>query len=190
MIRPPFRFVLAVAIAIGMNQPPAVKAQTLDANGEIRLISEGTRLFGYDVTVLNSPSSTLSLKTFWLSWLPGEGNFLPTQPSNVEAPAGWTYTVTNEGSSDGYGIRFVTTSTPLSPGASVDFRFVSSDSPSALKANTPYYTAIPALSSVVYSGIQYGTRTELVVSYVPEPSVTVLGLLGLGVWFCFGKMPR
>lgn len=190
MIRPSFYTFLAIAATLAVCNPSALSAQTLNATGEIRLVSDSSPLFGYDVTVLNSPNSTQSLKTFWLSWLPGEGNFLPTSPSHVEAPSGWTYTVTHDGSSDGYGIRFVTTTTPLSPGASLDFKFSSSDSPSALKANSPYFTGIPTLSSVAYSGIQFGTRTELVVSYVPEPGVVALALVGLGAWIGFTRISR
>ena len=190
MIRPSIYPVLALVTTLAMSNPSVLSAQTLNATGEIRLVSESSSLLGYDVTVLNSPKSTQSLKTFWLSWLPGEGNFLPTSPSDVEAPSGWTYTVTHDGSLDGYGIRFVTTTTPLSPGASLDFKFASSDSPSALKANSPYFTGIPTLSSVVYSGIQLGTRTELVVSYVPEPGVMALALVGLGAWIGFSRISR
>lgn len=168
----------------------SVQGQTLSAHAEVRLDSENFHLFGYDVTLLNLSGSTQPLKTFWLSWLPGEGNFLPTQPSNVEAPSGWTYTITNQGNTDGYGIRFVTSSTPLQPGSSVDFRFSTKDSPSALRANSPYFPGIPALSSVVYSGLQYGTRTELVVSYVPEPGVLGLVMVGVGIWAGFGKISR
>ena len=68
--------------------------------------------FDYTIDLTNSSSSTASIGTFWYSWTPEPfEDFLATNPVSVSPPAGWTDTITNIGSTDGYAIEFVSSGT-------------------------------------------------------------------------------
>ena len=147
--------------------------------------------FDYSATLTNSASSTDSIGTFWLAWVPG-ADFLPTAPTNILAPAGWSATVTNEGPSDGFAIQYVASSAAfdLAPGKSLSgFGFTSADTPAQLAGNSPFFPTSPALTSFVYQGGPFvGDSTQFVASVslepqsppppvaaVPEPSSLLIG---------------
>jgi len=99
-------------------------------------------------------NGSVNIETFWFAWAPGL-NFLPSLPTPSN-PSGWTNTVT--GSTGAYGIQWVTTTTPLTPGNVKTFSFTSADSPKVLLstsvANPPNIVA----TSYVYTGApQVGT---------------------------------
>ncbi|HSV13615.1 MAG TPA: Ig-like domain-containing protein, partial [Tepidisphaeraceae bacterium] len=125
------------------------------ASAQLQLVSTtGTQanpVFHYDITVTDT--GTTNIGTFWFSWVPEE-NFLPTSPAAASSPAGWSATITGFGNSiDGAGIEWVATSNAITPGHSLSgFDFTTSDSPSALAANSPAHPGLPVLTAFVYSG--------------------------------------
>ncbi len=145
----------------------------------------GGGLFNYSVTLRNNLASISSIQTFWISWAPGE-DFLPSKPTSVQAPPGWSYSIaggpySNYGYTypDGYSIEFTSSSAPIAAGASLNFGFVSTDSPGSIAGSSSIYYGTPILTSFIYSGIgESGYGSEFVVQVVPEPSV--LAILGLG----------
>jgi hypothetical protein len=162
----------------------AVHAQGISASAQISGQTAGGGSYNYTLTLANANSSLSSISTFWYSWVPG-ADFLPSSPMSVQAPAGWAYSIQggpyyNYGYyyPDGYSIEFTTTTKPLAPGSSLNFGFVSPDSPAALAGNSPWYSGYKVGTSYVYSGIGSGNTSSFTVQSVPEPSS--LGLLVAG----------
>jgi hypothetical protein len=128
------------------------------ASAQLALVSTtgtaGSPVYNYDVTVTNT--GTTPIGTFWMGWMPGF-DFLPTKPSSVSSPSGWTDTITGSGNSfDGAAIEWVASSNPIAPGESKsDFDFSTADSPAALAANSPTHPASPTLTSFVYGGAPF-----------------------------------
>jgi len=165
-----------------------IRAQSVMANAQISSQAAGGGFYDYTVT-LNNTSASTSIETFWFSWVPGE-DFLPSSPTSVQAPTGWTYSIKGGpyyyyGYSyyDGYSLEFTTPSTPLAAGASLTFGFVSPDSPNAIAGDNPYF-GYPIGTSYVFSGGNASGTSEqfLVQTVVPEPSslnFIAAGLTGL-----------
>ncbi|HTL59533.1 MAG TPA: hypothetical protein VL361_27930 [Candidatus Limnocylindrales bacterium] len=155
-------------------------AQTISASAGISGQPAGVNLFNYTITLNNSASSSSSIGTFWYAWLPGQ-DYLPSSPSLVTPPTGWTDTITHFGVTDGYAIEFFANgpADALAPGQSLDFNFETLDSPAALAGNSPYYPTIPVGTSMVYGGGPFSLPSDqFVVQSVPEPSGFGFCLLG------------
>ena len=122
-----------------------------------------------------------SINTFWYAWIPGQ-NYLPVTPTNIASPAGWTFSVTHGGPSDGYAIQWHTSingTDALAPGASFQFTFDMTNAPASLAGNSVFYTNTPVGTSFVYSGQPFSIDSEqFVVHSVPEPSSATLIALG------------
>lgn len=126
----------------------------------------GNGVFEYTITLTNTGTS--NLETFWYAWVPGE-NLMPVSPTSIQSPPNWTANITHEtsnpgydGSSsayDGYAIQFVTASSaspaPLTPGASLVFRFDSTSTPQTLAGDSPLYAGTPIGRSFVYAGAPF-----------------------------------
>jgi hypothetical protein len=114
----------------------------------------GSPVYHYQITV--NDTGTTPIGTFWFGWIPDE-DFLPSAPSAVQDPSGWTHTITgSNNSTDGSAIEWVATSNPIAAGASLNtFGFTTTDSPSALAANSPTHPASPATTAFVYSGAAF-----------------------------------
>jgi hypothetical protein len=163
----------------------AVQAQGITASAQISGQPAGGGSYNYTLTLGNANSSLSSISTFWYSWSPG-ADFLPSSPKSVQTPAGWAYSI--QGGPyydyygyyypDGYSIKFTTATTPLAPGSSLNFGFISPDSPAALAGNSPWYPGYKVGTSYVYSGVGSGNSSLFTVQSVPEPSL--LGLLVAG----------
>jgi hypothetical protein len=148
----------------------------INANATFSGVQAGVN-YDYTITLHNTAASTGPIETFWFAWVPGE-DFLPSNPLSVQPPSGWTDGVTHGGAGDGYGIEFVTSTTPLTPGNSMTFQFQSADTPAALAADSPYYPTTPVGTSFVYQGSPFVTPSQsFVVQPVPEPSVLALFLV-------------
>ncbi len=165
----------------------SIQAQSILANAQISGQAAGGGGYNYTITLNNTAASTSPIGTFWYSWIPGE-DFLPSSPTSVQPPTGWTDTIThNPVATDGYAIEFVKSSlTPLfNPGSSLAFKFSSPDSPTAIAGNSPFYstTPTPVGTSFLYGGTPFsGASAEIVVQSVPEPSslgLLIAGALGL-----------
>jgi hypothetical protein len=128
--------------------------------------------FNYTITLTNSSASTAPIGTFWYAWIavPFE-DFLATNPISVTPPTGWSASVTNIGSSDGYGIEYTANSSAsaIQPGSSLNFSFTSADTPSSVNGNSPFYPGTPVGTSVVYQQGSFTTPTE---QFVVQPATS------------------
>jgi hypothetical protein len=167
-------------------------AQGIVANAQISGQPAGGGVYSYTIVLNNSASSASSISTFWYAWVPG-ADFLPSSPGSVQPPAGWGDSV--QGGPyydpyygyyypDGYSIEFTTMTSPLTPGSSMSFTFVSSDSPAALAGNSPIFSYYPVGTSYVFSGVgESGNSGQFIVQSVPEPSaLALLAAAGVGCW--------
>jgi hypothetical protein len=185
---------LVIALATTLPAIPAM-ASPIDASAVLTSTPDGSN-FNDSITLTNSSSSTDSIGTFWFGWVPG-ADLLPTSPVNITAPAGWTEMITHAGTGDGFAIQFVANpGAALTPGSSLSgFGFTSADTPAQLAANSPFFSSLPATTSVVYSGTPLtGDSEQFVVSVstapaappaassVPEPSSLMVGLV-VATWF-------
>jgi hypothetical protein len=126
----------------------------------------------YDVTL--DDVGTTNLGTFWFAWEPGE-DFLPTAPTGISSPAGWTEAVTHAGPSDGYAIQWIAgPGAAVTPGNSLTgFSFDSTTSPATMAGNSPFFPGTPILASFVYSGAPLsdaGFLFDVQPAATPEPS--------------------
>ena len=122
----PFGIVLAV---FGVLTAPA--SAGLGGTAIMSATPDGAN---WDYTIQLTDTGTTTIGTFWYSWIPGQG-YLPTQPISMTAPAGWGAVVTDgPPPADGYSIQFkaLSAGSEMTPGNSLLFDFVSSDSPSTL----------------------------------------------------------
>ena len=175
------RLLLSVLCLLGTAS--SVHAQSIIANAQISGQAAGGGGYNYTITLNNTAASTSPIGTFWYSWVPGE-DFLPSSPTSVQPPTGWTDTIThNTFGADGYALEFIASSALINPGSSLAFKFSSPDSPAALAGNSPFYSTTPVGTSFLYGGAPFsGASAEIVVQSVPEPSslgVLMVGTLGL-----------
>jgi hypothetical protein len=134
--------------------------------------------FNYTLTLNNNSTPSTPIETLWYAWVPGS-DFLPTSPTSVQAPAGWTGTIMGGGPGDGFSIEFTTSTAPLNPGNSLTFQFQSSDTPAQLAGNSPFFPTMRVGTSYVYEGSPFLTAGgTFVVQSVPEPSTMALLLVG------------
>ena len=126
--------------------------------------------FAYTINLTNSNSSTDNIGTFWYAWIPQPfEDFLATKPVSVTPPAGWTDTLTNIGSSDGWAIEFNASGTAqVQPGSSLDFGFTSADTPASVNGDSVFFPGTPVGTSFVYSqDSEGGDSDEFVVAPAP-----------------------
>lgn len=169
-------FVLGGLYMLGSAGP--LNAQGLLVDAQINGQTAGGGLYDYTITLNNEAGSASSLETFWYSWVPG-ANFLPSNPTTISAPSGWAAAVTHVSAGDGYGIQFTTSTSPLNPGSSLEFGFSSSDTPTAIAGDSPFYPGTPVGTSFVYSGGPFaGSSQQFVVQSVPEPMSLTLAEMG------------
>lgn len=175
------RLLLSLLFVLGTAS--SVHAQSIIANAQISGQAAGGGGYNYTITLNNTAASTSPIGTFWYSWVPGE-DFLPSSPTSVQPPTGWTDTIThNTFGADGYALEFIASSALINPGSSLAFKFSSPDSPAALAGNSPFYLTTPVGTSFLYGGTPFsGASAEIVVQPVPEPSslgLLLAGALGL-----------
>jgi hypothetical protein len=145
----------------------------ITASGVISSVAAGSG-FDYTVALTNSSSSTAAIGTFWYAWVPGE-DFLASSPTSVTPPVGWTDTITNTGSSDGYAIQFVSSNSvyDVQPGSSMNFSFDSAETPSSVAGNSPFYPTMPIGTSTVYPTSPFSDAGhEFVVTPTSTPTPT------------------
>jgi len=145
----------------------------------------------YDYTIHLTDTGSTAIGTFWYGWIPGEF-FLPTPATGVVAPPGWSGSQVTVGNSS---IEFVAGSVgvELSPGQSLNFGFVSTDSPATLAGDAaPTYPTTPVGTSWLYSGGPFSDPgARIVVQSVPEPSLAGLLLAGTtGLWVAFRRRTK
>jgi hypothetical protein len=134
----------------------------------------------YDVTL--DDIGTTNLGTFWFAWEPGE-DFMPTAPTSVSSPAGWTDAITHAGASDGFAIQWIAgAGAAVTPGNSLTgFSFDSKTSPTTMAGHSPFFPSTPILDSFVYSGAPFsdaGFLLDVQAAATPEPSGFALMICG------------
>jgi hypothetical protein len=157
-----------------------VSADTILPSATLSSTPDGAN-FDYTITLMNSSSSTNSIGTFWFAWVPGK-DFLATSPLSVTDPTGWADKITHGGSTDGYAIQWVSSSSSdnVPIGGSLTFKFTSADTPAQIAGLSPFYPTIPVETSFVYSGAPFSDAGfQFTVSSVPEPSTLTLGILAI-----------
>jgi hypothetical protein len=139
--------------------------------------SQTSAPFNYTITLHNT--GTTNIGTFWFGWVPG-ADFLPTTPTNILMPTGWSASLSGGGADDGHSIEFVDNGSLLTAGSSLPgFGFTSNDSPTQLAGKSPFFSTMQATTSVVYSGGLFSdSGFQFTASVVPEP--TALALAGAG----------
>jgi hypothetical protein len=118
----------------------------------------------YGITLNNNSTNSEAVSTFWFAWVPGK-DFLATSPTNVVAPAGWTYTITHSGVNDGYAIEFNTTTAAVAANNLLSgFSFQSTSSIAQLQGNSTFYSTTPVMTSVAFTG-GGGVETTFVATF-------------------------
>lgn len=165
---PPFRpgprfvraFLAAVCLLFAVSSALARDgSDDAQAHLDSSPLSDGTH--HYTITLTNASSDNMG--TFWFSWTPGK-NFLPTLPTNIQSPTGWTAQTTHDSTTDGYGIQWKSASAPLTPGHSLTFTFDSADAPSTLEGKSTLYPTFAVTTSFTYKGAPFsdaGTQFAL-----------------------------
>lgn len=159
---------IAAILALGLARPCAAKngEGADDVQGRLTSIADVGGVYHYTITLSSHEQD--AIHTFWYSWVPGK-NFLPTSPTNLRTPAGWTAQVTHDSTSDGYGIQFVTSGAGLTPGAPLAFGFDSTDTPDKLAGASALFPTFAAGTSFYYKGAPFSDPgTQFVVGNGPS----------------------
>lgn len=131
--------------------------------------------FNYTIKLTNSAQSDSSIGTFWYAWIPSpDQNYLATSPLSVTPPQGWTDQITHDGTGDGFGIEFVSSSAinNVQPGKSLSFSFTSADTPASVNGTSQFHAGARVGTSFVYpQGPFSDGGHELIVA--PAPTVTL-----------------
>jgi hypothetical protein len=163
--------------AVAVFSAPARAALSASA---IVSTSQTAAPFDYTITLTNNGTTTIG--TFWFAWTatPANYDFLPTSPTNVTVPAGWTSLITHNGfPGDGYGLEMYNVSgSPIGPGQLGLFQFTSPNTPAQLAGNA-FFPPNKVTTSFVYIGAPLGDPGfKFNAQVVPEPALA--GLLSIG----------
>jgi hypothetical protein len=154
------------------------QAQGIRAGAQLSGVKLGPAHYAYTLTLENTAASTSDIQMFWFGWEAGEADFLTSEPTSIQTPAGWTSVVEGGGADDGYSVQFVTFTTPLKPGSSVTFTFDSPDSPKIMAGPASLYPEYATLTSQVYSAHAADGLQDLFVAQIVSPPTAGLGTLG------------
>jgi hypothetical protein len=156
----------------------------LIANATFRSTQIDPTDWQYTLTLNNTGTTTIG--TFWFSWIPGQ-DYMPTSPSSITGPTGWTSTVTAGGAGDGYAIQWVTATNLLGPGNSVSgFGFDSATTPAQMAGLSLFHNNPPVGTSFVYIAAPLGDPgfsfvATATTTGTPEPSSLLLLTAGIGL---------
>jgi len=132
--------------------------------------------YQYSLTLSDTAASTTPIGTLWYAWIPGQ-DYMGVSPTSITSPAGWTLSaITGGGAGDGYAIRWVASAPAdaIQPGGSLSgFSFESTNTPSVIFGDSPFYPTTPTSTFFTYSGDAAfsGTSVESVgTAAVPEPA--------------------
>ncbi len=185
---PPRRWRASLAAALltmGLALPCAAREDESgghdDVQGRLTSVAAANGVFHYTITLSSHEQD--AIHTFWYSWVPGK-NFLPTSPTNLQPPAGWTAKVTHDSSTDGYGIQWVTTGAGLTASAPLAFGFDSTDTPDTLAGASTIYPTFAVGTSFYYKGAPLSDAgTQFVVGRGPSACLDDNVSLGHGIHF-------
>ena len=174
-------FVGSAAAALAFFQLRANAATSATATYTVQQLDSNT--YEYDFTLNNT--GTTPIGTFWFGWLPAY-DLLPTIPTSVTSPSGWTGNHEEEGFTGSTSSVEWDTTNYLQAGQSLGgFAFDSHDTPATI-AGPSYYFQLPVATTYVYSGpFETGTAGSLVSQQVaasPEPgTLSLLSLAAVGL---------
>lgn len=175
------RFVsAAVASLLSLTLAPAAFA-SFSGSGTISgsAISSGTNAGDYNYTIDLTNTGTQSIDFLWFAWTPGQ-DYLYSTPVSASAPAGWTTNILPVGGGSGASIQFSSTTMSIASGSSLDFSFISKDTPSMVFSGSSYwFPGKPVGTSVLYNGAAFSTPSDTIV-VTPTPEPAALGLLAAG----------
>ena len=157
-----------------LHSTPLLAQGTINAIGSLSDVPAGGGVYNYTITMQNAGSSTSPIGSFWYAWVPGQF-YLPTAPSALLAPSGWTATVVSLGGASS--IQYVASAAGsyIQPGSSLNFGFSSTDTPSVLAGNAPNFPGTPIGTTVVYGAGLFSLPSQtMVVNSVPEPAASIL----------------
>jgi hypothetical protein len=174
--------IYVVALSMGLFLATPASA-SLGASGTFTSSPNGAN-YNYTITLHNT--GTTNVGTFWFAWIPGQ-DYMLNNPISVSNPTGWGSTVTGGFANDGYAIKWVASTAPITPGNSLNFNFTSAETPAQLAGNSPFFNHPPEATSFVYIGApETDPGFQFVVTPAPEPGSMILvgiGLsVGLGLW--------
>ena len=170
----------ALALALAGAAAPAAASESASATFMSTQLSATS--WQYSLTL--DDTGTTHVGTFWFAWVPGK-DFMPTMPTNVDDPTGWSAITTHGGATDGFAIQWkagagalLAAGQPLS-----GFTFDSATSPQAMMGDSPFFPGTPVTTSFVYQGAPFSDAgvefaVQAAPTAVPEPSS--LALMGLG----------
>jgi hypothetical protein len=171
-----FRNVRALLVVALLTGAAGMAQAATKASGTISNVDLGGGVFRYTITLTNV--GTTAVKTLWFAWVPGQ-DYLATSPTNIVSPAGWSAIITGGAPGDGYAIQWTTSSAPLAPGASLDYSFESTDTPTMIAGNSVFFPSTPVGTSFVYEGAPFsGGSSEFVVGVPVSPSAPAAELKG------------
>lgn len=168
-----------LATALIALAAPSARAQGLTAVGTFTATPNGGS-YDYEINLKNTSASS-ALGTFWFGWIPGQF-YLPTTPTSVTPPTGWTYsTPTGSGRAS---IEFTDNSgtAAIPAGGSLNFGFTSLDTPVTMAGLSAAPGNPPVGQSTAYSGNTAfsGSSLTFTVTAAPVPEPSTLALLAVG----------
>lgn len=95
-VRAKYSCKLLLLLAVFLAASVSIRADGLDATATYTDMMVSPGIFQYDLTLMNTGTTTIG--TFWFSWIPGQG-FMGVPPTNVMSPVGWSNMITNSGAS-------------------------------------------------------------------------------------------
>jgi len=150
------------------------------ASGFLTWDFNGTN-YDYDIHLTNT--GTTGIQTLWYAWIPGE-SYLPSTPVSTSAPAGWTQNLITHSATDGFGIRWQTTTSPLAAGSTLSgFKFTSTADPLTLAGNSLFHANPPVGTTFVFTGtsISLPDSFKFVINPSPVPEPATIAGLALGI---------
>jgi hypothetical protein len=179
---------IALALSAALLFPCGGASAAISASASYTSQQVTPGVYRYSVTLHNT--GTTNIGTFWFGWVvfPPIYDLLPSLPSNVQSPAGWSGGGLNDSIYGGYSTEWIA-STPLAPGQTLGgFTFDSVDSPSVLSGISPIFPLYTADTSWVYIGASQGDQGFRFqpLQQIPEPA----SLLLFGPLLLLGRAKR
>ena len=163
----------ALTIAAGLAACRLQAQGTLTAAAIITETGRSGSEFQYSLTLTNT--GTVAINAFWYGWTRGSFN-LPSVPSSIAGPAGWTAATSSLSIQFGNG-----TGSAIAPGATGTFTFESTNTPTQMTSGTHdgdptgesvAYATVAAMNSFEQSvpGVASGPFTPALGTAAPPPA--------------------
>ncbi len=143
------------------------------------LISSGTNAGDYNYTIDLTNTGTQSINFLWFAWTPGQ-DYLYSTPVAASAPSGWSTNILPAGGGSGASIQFDSSTNSIAAGGSLDFSFITADTPSMVYSQSSHwFPGKPVGTSVLYNAGEFSSPSDTIV-ITPTPEPAALGLLAVG----------